>query len=81
MFYLIKKYEKTSWTFDLVKKKNLIKRAILKIIWRGKAKKLRWKYGIKYPSREGIFVIFGYPAVEYKKGLKRTFASVTIANG
>jgi nitroreductase len=46
----------------------------------GKAKKFRKKYGIKYPSREGIFVIFGYPAVEYKKGLKRSFASVTIVN-
>ena len=41
-----------------------------------KAKKFRAKYGIKYPSQEGIFVIFGYPAVKYKKGLKRTFASV-----
>ena len=46
----------------------------------GKAKKFRKKYGIKYLSREGIFVIFGYPAVEYKKGLKRSFASVTIVN-
>ena len=44
----------------------------------GKAKKFRKKYEIKYPSREGIFVIFGYPAVVYKNGLKRTFASVTI---
>lgn len=43
----------------------------------GKAKKFRKKYGIKYPSREGIFVIFGYPSVKYEKGLKRTFASVT----
>ena len=43
----------------------------------GKAKKFRKKYGIKYKSREGIFVIFGYPAVKYQKGLKRTFASVT----
>jgi ferredoxin len=43
----------------------------------GKAKKFREKYGIKYPSREGIFVIFGYPSVKYEKGLKRTFASVT----
>jgi nitroreductase len=42
-----------------------------------KAKKFRKKYGIKYPSREGIFVIFGYPAVKYQKGVKRTFASVT----
>jgi nitroreductase len=44
------------------------------------AKKFRRKYGIKYPSREGLFVIFGYPAVSYKKGLKRTFASVSIVN-
>jgi ferredoxin len=42
-----------------------------------KAKKFRVKYGIKYPSREGVFVIFGYPAVKYRKGLTRTFASVT----
>ena len=44
----------------------------------GKAKKFRAKYGIKYKSQEGIFVIFGYPAVKYEKGLKRSFASVTI---
>ena len=43
----------------------------------GKAKNFRKKYGIKYKSREGIFVIFGYPAVEYEKGLKRSFASIT----
>jgi len=43
----------------------------------GKAKKFRAKYGIKYKSQEGIFVIFGYPSVKYQKGLKRTFASVT----
>ncbi len=41
-----------------------------------KAKKLREKYGIKYPSREGLFVIFGYPAVKYKKGIVRSFAEV-----
>ncbi|MCL1867629.1 MAG: nitroreductase family protein [Paludibacter sp.] len=46
----------------------------------GKAKKFREKYKIKYPSKEGVFVIFGYPAVKYQKGLKRTFASVTIVN-
>lgn len=45
-----------------------------------KAKKLRQKYGIKYASREGIFVIFGYPKVKYSKGIKRTFASVTYMN-
>ena len=42
----------------------------------GKAKKFRQKYGIKFKSQEGIFVIFGYPAVKYRKGVKRTFASV-----
>ncbi|MCU0376664.1 MAG: nitroreductase family protein [Bacteroidales bacterium] len=41
-----------------------------------KAEKLRQKYGIKYRSREGLFVIFGYPAVKYYKGIERTFASV-----
>ncbi|MDR2861784.1 MAG: hypothetical protein LBV07_04480, partial [Syntrophobacterales bacterium] len=43
----------------------------------GRAKKFREKYGIRYKSREGIFVIFGYPSVQYPKGLKRTFASIT----
>jgi hypothetical protein len=42
----------------------------------GKAKKFRQKHGIKFPSREGIFVIFGYPKIKYHKGIKRTFASV-----
>ena len=45
-----------------------------------KARKFREKYGIKYASREGLFVIFGYPSVKYKKGIKRTFASVTGMN-
>lgn len=43
-----------------------------------KAKKFRGKYGIKYTSREGLFVIFGYPDVDYQKGIKRTSASTTI---
>lgn len=43
-----------------------------------KAKKFREKQGIKYTSRERLFVIFGHPAVKYKKGIRRTFASVTI---
>lgn len=42
-----------------------------------KAKVFREKHGIQYPSQEGLFVIFGYPAVHYKKGIRRTFASVT----
>jgi ferredoxin len=45
-----------------------------------KAKKFREKYGIKYPSREGLFVIFGYPRVKYAKGIRRTFASVHMQN-
>lgn len=44
-----------------------------------KARKFREKHGIKYRSREGIFVIFGYPKVKYAKGIRRTFASVTFA--
>ncbi|MDP2424001.1 MAG: nitroreductase family protein, partial [Bacteroidales bacterium] len=42
-----------------------------------RARKFRESYGIKYPSREGLFVIFGYPDVQYKKGIRRSFASVT----
>ncbi|MDO9680619.1 MAG: nitroreductase family protein [Bacteroidales bacterium] len=45
-----------------------------------KAKIFRDKYGIKFTSREGLIVLFGYPAVKYKKGIKRTFASVTTIN-
>jgi len=41
-----------------------------------KAKKFRKKNQIKYQSKEGLFVIFGYPSVKYKKGINRTFASV-----
>ena len=41
-----------------------------------KARKFRKEHGIKYPSREGIFVIFGYPSVKYINGIRRTFASV-----
>ena len=41
-----------------------------------KAKVFRDKHGIKYASREGLFVIFGHPDVKYHKGIRRTFASV-----
>jgi ferredoxin len=48
------------------------------LIQNGKrAKNFREQHGIKYPSREGLFVVFGYPSVKYRKGIKRTFASVT----
>jgi len=43
-----------------------------------KAKKFREAQGIKYASREGLFVIFGYPDVNYTKGIRRTFASIEI---
>ena len=52
--------------------------AIHPMIQRGKqAKRFRERHGIQYPSQEGIFVIFGHPAVVYNKGIQRTFASVT----
>lgn len=45
-----------------------------------KAKLFREKQRIKYASREGLFVISGYPQVRYQKGIRRTFASVEIKN-
>jgi len=42
-----------------------------------KARLFREKYGIKYPSREGLIVIFGYPAVIFNKGINRSFANIT----
>lgn len=44
------------------------------------ARRLREKYGIKYTSREGLLVVFGYPAFNYTKGIERTFASITTYN-
>ncbi|MDX2431878.1 MAG: nitroreductase family protein [Bacteroides sp.] len=55
--------------------------AIHPLIQNGKsAKKFREDHGIKYPSREGLFVIFGHPSVKYNKGIKRTFASESNLN-
>lgn len=34
------------------------------------------KYGIRANSRDGIAVVFGYPAVAYRRAVKRTFAHV-----
>lgn len=42
-----------------------------------KARRFREKWSIKYPSREGLFVIFGYPSVKYEKGVRRTFADIS----
>ena len=51
--------------------------AVHPLIQNGKnARKFREKYGIKYTSREGLIVIFGYPAVQFRKGIKRTFAGI-----
>jgi len=41
-----------------------------------KARLFREKWGIKFKSREGLFVIFGYADVQYKHGVKRTFADI-----
>lgn len=43
-----------------------------------RAKKFRENHGIRYKSKEGLFVAFGYPAVKYRKGIRRSFASVTM---
>lgn len=45
-----------------------------------KARQFREKHGIKSKSREGLFVIFGYPAVHYQRGILRSFASLDFAN-
>lgn len=41
-----------------------------------KARLFREKWGIKYASREGLVVIFGYSNVHYRQGVKRTFADI-----
>ncbi len=51
--------------------------AIHPFIQYGKAsKKIREKYNIRHKSREGLFLIIGYPKVEYKKGIRRNFAAI-----
>lgn len=39
-------------------------------------KSLKEKYQINPKTKEGIFVVFGYPKYHYKKAIKRTFGSV-----
>jgi len=41
-----------------------------------KARLFRERWGIKYASREGLVVIFGYSKVHYHQGVKRTFADI-----
>jgi ferredoxin len=55
--------------------------AIHPFIQSGKAaKKFREKQGIRFKSREGLFLIVGYPKVKYQQGIKRTFANVDFLN-
>ncbi len=42
----------------------------------GAAKKFREKQGIRFKSKEGLFLIVGYPIVKFKNGIRRTFANV-----
>jgi nitroreductase/NAD-dependent dihydropyrimidine dehydrogenase PreA subunit len=46
-----------------------------------KAAAFRQKHGIRFPSQEGLVVIAGYPDVDYKNGIRRTFASETHLKG
>jgi hypothetical protein len=40
-------------------------------------KKLKAKYGIPKSNKPGIVLIMGYPATNFKRGIRRRFASVT----
>lgn len=52
--------------------------AVHPLIQNGKrARRFRAKHHIKYSSREGIFVAFGYPVYAFKKGIRRSFAEIT----
>lgn len=44
------------------------------------ARKFREKYGIRFKSREGLFLIIGHPRVKYQNGIKRIFANVDFLN-
>ncbi|MDD3906644.1 MAG: nitroreductase, partial [Bacteroidales bacterium] len=51
--------------------------AIHPMIQNGKlAKRFREAHGIQNKSREGLFIIMGYPVIKFKKAITRTFASV-----
>ncbi len=43
------------------------------------SRRLAEKYGVRANGRDGIAVVFGYPAVEYRRAVKRTFAHVDFA--
>jgi nitroreductase len=51
--------------------------AIHPFIQSGKAaEKFRKNHGIKFKSKEGLFLIVGYPKVKFRHGVRRTFANV-----
>ena len=55
--------------------------AIHPFIQSGKAaKKFREKQGVRFKSREGLFLVIGYPKFKYLHGINRTFANVDILN-
>jgi len=46
----------------------------------GAAKKFREKHNIRFKSKEGLFLIVGYPKVKFHLGIRRTFANVDVLN-
>jgi nitroreductase/NAD-dependent dihydropyrimidine dehydrogenase PreA subunit len=51
------------------------------MIQNGKAAaKFREKWGIRYKSREGLFVIMGYPRIRFHSAIRRDFADETLFN-
>ncbi|RPH38500.1 MAG: nitroreductase, partial [Desulfobulbaceae bacterium] len=40
------------------------------------ARRFRQAQGIRHTSREGLIVIMGYPRIVYRKGIRRTLASI-----
>jgi hypothetical protein len=42
------------------------------------ARRFREKYGIRFKSREGLFVIMGYSKLKFQSGIRRTFANIDI---
>ena len=55
--------------------------AIHPFIQSGKAaEKFRKNHGIRFKSKEGLFLIVGYPKVKFRHGIRRTFAGVDNLN-
>ncbi|MGI6453800.1 MAG: nitroreductase family protein [Syntrophomonadaceae bacterium] len=41
------------------------------------SKRLKEKYGIPARNQQGIMLIMGYPAIQYRRGIKRSLAKIT----